>query len=765
MPAPLEQWSSRLAALPSKSEILDFIKSAPGKVGKREIARAFKIKGGGRIALKRIMRELSEEGLIDRGRRDVKKVGGLPAVSVLEIIDQDVDGELMAKPVSWDENTPPPKIILAPGGGGAGKKRYGRPMGGPTPGIGNRVLARLSWGQDETVEARLIKVLGDSSHHVLGVYRNGPGKGEGRVQPVERKSRYEMVVSSSDTAGAKPGDLVKVEPVGHQSHGLRRVRVLEVLGGITDQRSVSLIAIHRHGIPTGFTVPEEAQANSAQQVTLGARTDLRRLPLVTIDPVDARDFDDAVHACSDDDPKNKGGWIVVVAIADVSHYVTPGSPLDLGAQKKGNSVYFPDRVVPMLPEKLSNDLCSLKQGVDRPCLAVRMVFDASGIKLRHTFLRGLMNSHARLTYGQAQAAIDGEPDETTEPLLVSVLKPLYAAYHALSLARDKREPLDLDLPEHKIELAEDGTVQSIGFRDRLDAHRLVEEFMIQANVAAAEELERKKTPLIYRTHDAPSMEKIESLQDFLRSLDLPFSQSGVLKPQHFNGLLRKVKSSANEAMVNEVVLRSQAQAVYSRESLGHFGLNLRRYAHFTSPIRRYADLIVHRALIRACKLGKDGLTDKEIESLEPLAEQISLHERRAMAAERDSNDRYVAAFLADRVGAVFKGRIAGVTRFGLFIRLNETGADGIVPMRSLNDDYYVHNEKIHALIGERHGGTYRLGTQVDVRLEEATPLTGGLRFELLTAAEQGLSKKAPKKHPSRGGTSAKRKPGTRKRRR
>ncbi len=752
-----------MAAFPSKPEILDFIKSSPGKVSKREIARAFKIKGADRITLKRVLRELADEGLIDRGRRDVKKVGGLPAVCVLDIFDQDVDGDLLAKPVQWDEEAPPPKIVLAPGGGPGPKKR-GRQASGPTPGIGNRVLARLTWAEDDALEARVIKVLGQSAHRVLGIYRAGPKKGEGRVQPVDRKSRYEMAVAPSDAASAKPGDLVTVEPVGHQSHGLRQVRVLEVLGRITDQRSVSLIAIHRHGIPTGFTSEEEAQANAATLATLGTRTDLRHLPLVTIDPVDARDFDDAVYAAPDEDQKNKGGWVVVVAIADVAHYVTPASPLDLGAQKKGNSVYFPDRVVPMLPEKLSNDLCSLKQGVDRPCLAVRMVLNASGAKLRHEFIRGLMNSHARLTYAQAQAAIDGEVDETTAPLLEPVLKPLWAAYHALSIARDKREPLDLDLPEHKIELGQDGTIKSIGFRDRLDAHRLVEEFMIQANVAAAEELERKKTPFIYRVHDAPSLEKLDSLRDFLKSLDLPLTKSDVLKPQYFNGLLHKVKGREYEAMVNEVTLRSQSQAVYSPDNLGHFGLNLRRYAHFTSPIRRYADLIVHRALIRAGKLGSDGLTDKEIETLEPVAEQISLHERRAMAAERDSNDRYVAAFLADRVGAVFKGRISGVTRFGLFIRLNETGADGIVPMRSLGDDYYVHDESLHALTGERHGGVYRLGTMVDVRLEEATPMTGGLRFELLTAAEKGVAKTAQRKKRSRTDSVAKRKSGTRKKR-
>lgn len=752
-----------MVAFPSKSEILDFIKSSPGTIGKREIARAFKIKGADRITLKRLMRELADEGLIAGGRHNVKKISGLPPVCVLDIFDRDVDGELLARPAQWREDSPPPKIILAPEKR-KGRKKHGSSFRGPTPGIGNRVLARLSLMRDDAVEAQVIKVLGQSAHRILGIYRKGNKKGEARVQPVDRKSRYEMIVADSDSGGASPGDLVTVEPVGHQTYGLRRVRILEVLERINDQRSVSLIAIHRHGIPMGFSAEEEAQANAAREVSLGQRIDLRNIPLVTIDPADARDFDDAVFAAPDEDAANKGGWVIVVAIADVAHYVTPGSPLDRGAFKKGNSVYFPDRVVPMLPEKLSNDLCSLKQGVDRPCLAVRMVFRSDGTKIKHTFMRALMNSHARLHYAQAQAAIDGDTDDLTAPLLEPALKPLWAAYRALSQARDKRAPLDLDLPERKIMLGEDGTVTSIGFRQRLDAHRLVEEFMIQANVAAAEELERKKIPFIYRVHDAPTAEKLESLRDFLNSLDLPLTKSGVLKPHHFNDLLHKVKGTTYEAMVNEVTLRSQSQAVYSAQNLGHFGLNLRRYTHFTSPIRRYADLIVHRALIRADRMGDGGLSEKEAGALDDIAEQISLHERRAMAAERDSVDRYVASYLIDRVGAVFKGRISGVTRFGLFIRLDETGADGIVPMRALDDDYYIHDEALHALIGERHGGIYRLGAKVDVRLEEATPITGGLRFELLTTPEKGLLKTSPGRKQPPARSRGKRKPGNKTRR-
>src|SRR5204862_309305 len=358
--------------------------------------------------------------------------------------------------------------------------------------------------------------------------------------------------------------------------------------------------------------------------------------------------DDAVHAQADPDPNNKGGYIVNVAIADVAFYVRPGSALDRDGLARGNSVYFPDRVVPMLPKRISNDLCSLVPGEPRGALAVRMVIGAEGGKRSHSFHRIPMRSAAKLNYAQAQAAIDGRPDDTTGPLLAPILKPLYAAYALVKLARDERDPLDLDLPERKILLKPDGTVDRVIVPERLDAHRLIEEFMILANVAAAEMLEKKALPLIYRVHDEPTLEKVHALQEFLKTLDLPFAKSGALRPSLFNRVLMQVKGHDSELLVNEVILRSQAQAVYAPENLGHFGLNLRRYAHFTSPIRRYADLIVHRALITACRLGSDGLaTDVSLGELAQIGEQISAAERRAMAAERETIDRLIAHHLAD----------------------------------------------------------------------------------------------------------------------
>jgi ribonuclease R len=475
-----------------------------------------------------------------------------------------------------------------------------------------------------------------------------------------------------------------------------------------------------------------AEAEALKPVTLGNREDWRALPLITIDPADAKDHDDAVFAEPDTDEKNVGGVLVTVAIADVSAYVRPNSALDREALKRGNSVYFPDRVVPMLPERISNNLCSLREGEDKPAIAVRMTFSADGRKVRHSFHRILMKSAAKLAYPQAQAAIDGAPDDKTGPIIETVLKPLWEAYAVLKRGRNAREPLELDLPERKILLKEDGTVDKVVVPERLDAHKLIEEFMIQANVAAAETLEGRKQALIYRIHDAPSLAKQESLREFLQTLSLSLARGAQMRPSQFNGILERVRGADNEALVNEVVLRSQSQAEYSPANIGHFGLNLRRYAHFTSPIRRYADLIVHRALIAALGLGEGGLTRDEEARLEEISALISASERRAMAAERDTVDRLIAAYLAERIDDRFDARISGVTKAGLFVQLPQYGADGFIPVSSLGGDYYIYDETARSLFGERSGKGYQLADRVEVRLVEVAPMAGAMRFEMLT---------------------------------
>lgn len=653
-------------------------------------------------------------------------------MAVVDVVERDSDGDLYVRLVKAPDDAP--AIRLAPG---AGEVRGG------APGLGDRLLVRFEVIENGEREARLIKRLGQSAHRVLGVIRKS--RREIRVEPVDRRSKETLLLTESEGGHLNDGDLVLAQVGGFadRPHGPRRGKVLEVVGREDDPRSASLVAIHTHGLPMGFSDEVEAEALAGEAPTLKGRVDLRQLPLVTIDPPDARDHDDAVFAEPDEDPANPGGWVAWVAIADVAAYVRPGSALDRAAREKGNSVYFPDRVEPMLPERLSAGLCSLREGEARACMAVRMVFDATGRKRAHRFERGLMRSAAKLSYDQAQAAIDGEPDDTTGPLLDGVLRPLWAAYATLQIGRDRRSPLDIESVERRIQMNPQGEVAAITPRKSLEAHKLIEEFMIQANVSAAETLEQRRTPLIYRVHDAPSAEKLQALADFLATVGMPWTKGEPARTERFNRLLDQTRGGPHGEIVNEVVLRTQMQAIYSPDNIGHFGLNLDRYAHFTSPIRRYADLIVHRALIRALGLGDDGLGDQDIAHIKDTADHITQAERRAMAAERDAIDRYVAAFLQDQVGARFEGRVTGVTRFGLFVRLTETGADGLIPVSTLGDEYFIHDDQLHALVGERTGARWRLGRQVSVKLKEATPITGGLLLEMLSDPE-APDKAAPK---------------------
>lgn len=716
---------------PSKDQVLAFINEHPGKVGTREIARAFNLRNDRRVELKRLLRELADEGRVEARRKKLHKAGGLPEVTLADITGRDSDGELLATPTEWDEDEhgPVPKIRIA-------MPRKARPH--EVAGVGDRALVRVQEHRQESRDddvhfsGRVIKIIDKARSRAIGIFRAMPGGG-GRLVPVEKKQLgRELSIPREATKDAKDGDVISVS-VQPQRFGLPVARVEERLGSLKTERAVSLIAIHVHGIPHVFPVATEAEAHAARPASLEGREDWRKLPLVTIDPVDAKDHDDAVHAAPDPDPANPGGHIITVAIADVAHYVRPGSALDREAVKRGNSVYFPDRVVPMLPERISNDLCSLRPGEDRAAIAVRMVVGKDGRKKSHTFHRVLMRSAARLNYQQAQIAIGGVLDEDTGPLLDGVLRPLYDAYDALKRARHARGPLDLDLPERKVLLKHDGTVDRVIAPERLESHRLIEEFMILANVAAAETLEKARLPLVYRVHDEPSLEKIEALRKFLETLHVSLPKGGALRAEQFNRILDRVRGQDFEKLVNEVVLRSQAQAEYAADNYGHFGLNLRRYAHFTSPIRRYADLIVHRGLIRAGKLGEGGLPEsQDREALAETAAQISACERRAMKAERETIDRLIAHFLADRIGATFQGHISGVTRAGLFIKLDETGADGFVPARTIGADYFRYEEDLHAMIGSRTGETHRLGDRVAVKLVEAAPVAGALRFELLS---------------------------------
>ena len=700
---------------PTRDDILAFIEDSPTPVARRDIARAFNIKGPDRAALRDLLRGLEQDGVLDREKRSVRKVNTLPPVGVIVVTEIDEDGETLARPQVWEGEFPPPRIYIAPG-----RRGY------PALAAGDRALARLNRSPaDDSYEARLIKRLGvDEAARVVGVFRKRSSGGV--LEPADRRRDDGLAIAEAGTGGAQDGDLVVAEVVG-RGRGPRgkEAQIIEVLGSASDPRAISLIAIHTAGVPTIFPQAGLDQAEAAMEPTLGDRADLRAVPLVTIDGADARDFDDAVFAEPDGD-----GWHLIVAIADVAHYVAPDSPLDREARKRGNSCYFPDRVVPMLPEALSNGLCSLVPHQDRACLAAHLWINGQGTLVRHRFERGLMRSHARLTYEQVQSAADGSPDPMVAPLVAAVVTPLYDAFKALSAARTQRGTLDLDLPEPLIRLDDAGRVTSISVRQRLDSHRLIEEFMITANVAAAETLSGRQCPCLFRVHPLPDAARVEALNDFLAPLGYSVRKGQVITPRAFTQILARAADRPEKDVVHQLVLRAQSQAFYGPKNDGHFGLALAQYAHFTSPIRRYADLTVHRALIRTIGLGAGGATDHELTRLDEIGAGISSTERRAIGAERDANDRYMAAYLADQIGARLSGRVSGVTRFGLFVRLTDTGADGLVPISSLPEDFYDHDEATHSLIGRRWGRVYRLGMPVTVDLVEADPLSASTLLRL-----------------------------------
>jgi len=729
-----------MSKLPTKTDILDWIAANPTLTSKRDIAKAFGIKGAARIDLKRILKELESEGHLEKRKKTYRDPDRLPPVTVLQMKAPDENGDLFAQPLEWHGEGIEPTVLFLPR------------ATDPALGEGDRILARLQvvHEADHNYEARLIRRIGASPRKVVGIFRKGHEGG--RILPIDKGSDKEWTVAPDATHGAKDGELVEAEQAGPRATrmGLPKARIVERLGDPSEPKAVSLIAIHQHGIPDDFPPKVLEEADSMKPAGLKGRTDLRELPLVTIDPSDARDHDDAVFAKPDDDPKNEGGHVLWVAIADVAHYVRPNSELDREAKRRGNSSYFPDRVVPMLPDRLSGDLCSLHEGVPRACIAVRMVLDAEGNKKSHRFYRGLMRSPASLTYQQVQAAHDGAPDDQCGPLLETVIEPLSPAYEAPRAARARREPLDLDLPERKVVLTEDGKVESVNFVERLDAHKLIEEFMVLANVAAAETLIAKKTPLLFRVHEEPPQDKLDNLRETADAAGLTLAKGQVLKTAHLNKLLHDAAGRDEADLINLATLRSMTQAYYGPKNFGHFGLALQNYAHFTSPIRRYSDLIVHRGLISAHGWGDDGLTEQEIERLEQTGQHISDTERRSMMAERDTNDRYLAAYLSDRIGAEFGGRISGIAKFGVFVKLDETGADGLVPMRNLGREYFHFDREAGTLMGADTGTIISLGQRVKVKLTDAAPVTGGIGLELLELEDAEMPQGRGTGRPSRG---------------
>ena len=713
------------AGLPSRKEILDFIASSDQPAGKREIARAFGLSGQTKIDLKRLLKDMADEGLIDSSPgRAFHQASGVPKVTVLRVQAVDDGGTVWAVPEQWHAEGPPPRLRLIERG------RRGALA------IGDRVLARTE-ERGQGFIAHPMKKLQRSAELVLGVVRRD---GERHwLSPVDKRERRELAIV--DLKDAEAGDLVLCEVTGRPPRV--NARVDAVLGDPFAPRSFSLIAIHKHGLRHEFAKEAIDEAHRVAKQPLGDREDLTHLPIVAIDPEDARDHDDAIWAEAD----GEGGWNAVVAIADVSFYVRPGSELDKEARARGNSVYFPDRVVPMLPEELSADICSLKEGEDRAAMACHLKISKLGELTSWRFTRAKVRIAANIAYEDAQAAIDAANDERIEvssptcsmpdvegpvarELVEKALKPLWACWRALFAARQKRDPLELDLPERRVMLDEKGRIASIAPRDRLDAHRLVEDYMIAANVAAARALEAKKSPVMYRVHEPPSREKLVALKDYLATFGIEFAMGQVIKPGTFNRVIERVGDGDGREEIMEQLLRTQMQARYGPERLGHFGLALATYAHFTSPIRRYADLLVHRALVKAYRLGDGGLPPGDEERFEQIGEQISMLERRAMEAERETVDRYVAAYLADQVGQLVQCRITGVQPFGFFATVEDLGGDGIIFAKDLGQEYFRYDEAARVLVGDDSGDTYRVGQRLTLRLADANPVSGSLRFEL-----------------------------------
>ncbi len=596
----------------------------------------------------------------------------------------------------------------------------------------------------------------DADDPILGIVI--PEKTGYSFQPVSKKFHKTLQLITQEKLSENDLVFAKVDR-------LKRAHFVEKVDRYNDFDSPVKISIHERDLPHVFPKSVIEESENLEAAQLENRTDLRNIPLVTIDGSDAKDFDDAVWAEADPNPKNKGGWHILVAIADVSHYVKPGSPLDNEALKRGNSVYFPRFVIPMLPERLSNDLCSLKPNVDRACLAVHMWINKEGKLINHKFVRGLMKSHARLTYEQVQEAKDNYESFNKNDLLKSVLPGLYGAFECLDHARKERGTLEFDLPEYQINLNKNHKVESVDVRERLDSHKMIEEFMILSNVAAAQTLTKRKALAMYRIHGTPPRDNLENLLGFLKQVGINVNLPSEITPEFFQNILARVSGTTLEHIISVLILRSQSQAIYSphldeEDHYGHFGLALKLYAHFTSPIRRYADLLVHRALVSELGLGEK--MDYTAEQFEEIGQNISQTERRAALAERDTKDRYMASYCEQKTEQIFDARISGVGRFGVFAAIKEFGAEGLIPFRNLPRDHYIFDETKHMLIGKVSKRTFKLGDTIRVKILEASGLTGSMRMKIMDNKKSAKKPQRSRK-PSKNNHQHERKPSKKRR--
>jgi len=700
----------------SREHILHIIAGVDRPVNREELAELLDIHAEqGHEALRRRLNAMTRDGQLVRNRRD--------CYALADRLDL-VAGRVIGHPDGFG--------FLVPDESGADVFLSARQMRSLFH--GDRALVRIT-GMDRRGrrEGSVVEVLKRNTRHVVGRFFNE--RGVQFVSPDSKRLPQEIAIPSGEEASARHGQIVSVEIIEQPGKRTPPVgRVVEVLGDHMAPGMEIDIAIRSHDIPQAWPPEVEAEisglGSEVPAQAIRGREDLRKLPLVTIDGADARDFDDAVYC-----ERTRGGWRLLVSIADVSHYVHPDTALDREAFERGNSVYFPERVIPMLPEVLSNGLCSLNPDVDRLCMVSEMVIKRDGSLLRARFFDAVMRSHARLTYSEAATIMVDRDAQARkrQAALAPHLDELYSLYGALRAARSKRGAIDFETTETRIVFGKDRKIERIVPLVRNDAHKVIEECMIAANVAAARLLARNNMPTLYRVHAVPAAEKIGDLQDFLNELGLGLRGGSQPAARDFAALLEAVRDRPDAHLINTVLLRSMPRAEYNPVNIGHFGLAHENYAHFTSPIRRYPDLLVHRAIRHVLAGGKAASFRYDNTAMLDFGDHCSTTERRADEATRDAIDWLKCEYMLDKVGETYPGIITSVTSFGVFVELQEIYVEGLVHVTALGNDYYHYDPAQHRLLGERTKRSFRLADPVSVKVVQVNLDERKIDFELVDA--------------------------------
>ena len=704
--------------MPDNNALSAFIAASPEPPKLREIAKAFSLIPEQRTELRTRLQLLAADNTV----AETNETSKIPAIGLLLIISVEHDGYSQAKLADSDEQESPVITLLPSSKPGKAVQQ------------GDRVLARLRASQSGlNYEAELIRILPKVRSHIFGQAVNISKTQKSRwvLVQAEKGGKRDIPIRNKTNLTFSEDDLLEAELVKENGYQLVAHPVRN-LGSINSPDAFAGLAIAEFDLRYVFNEEMKDAAAAASLPELGKREDLRDVPFVTIDGEDAKDFDDAVFA----EPAPENCWRIIVAIADVSTYVQSGSILDQEARQRGNSIYLPGTVIPMLPESLSNGLCSLHPHEDRACLAVEMIIDSVGNKKSHKFFQALIKSSARLTYTLLQQVLEGNLDEADCKVKPGTLHHLIGAFHTLHEARDRRGTLNLNLSEARIQFDETGQPVSVAQHHQEESHQLIEELMIAANICAAETLEQAGESCVFRIHGQPDPEKIDSLRQLANALSLPFPKGQIMTPQKFNNLLMKVNGTASETAVNEAVLRCQSRAVYAPDNIGHYGLGLTRYAHFTSPIRRYADLLVHRALIKVINGEKGSRSPASRKKLGEICAAISVTEQTAAKAERRTTARLAAQILSHKTIKEFEVIITGLTKSGLFVKLDDRASEGFVPRRTLPDDFYEIVAGGMMLCGRHNGWLFRLGDKLLCRLEDITPASGDINLSWISGGIQ-----------------------------